>query len=71
MAMSSLVFVTNFVGKMSPKELWFFVFHDLTVAVTKIIEFNRDYALDFIRKEIRQNSSKARKFLSANAALAA
>jgi hypothetical protein len=33
--MSFLVFVTIFVAKMSPKELSFFVFHDLKVAVTK------------------------------------
>lgn len=32
---------------------------------------NPDYALDFIRKEIRQKSCEARKFYSADAALAA
>jgi hypothetical protein len=30
--------------------------------------FNPEYALDFIRKEIRQNISEARKFSSADAA---
>jgi hypothetical protein len=42
MAMSILVFVTIFVAKMSPKELWFFCFPRLEGRGNyKIIEFNK------------------------------